>query len=120
MKDGPTMTPEQERKWEEDVKAGRLFKTFEPREPKEARDLPATAYRVLGAIDFLGTATGFSPTLQEIAEHAGLSSRAHAGYLVDKLTERGLVVRGKRYQSRSIGVTSAGLALLEELKERKQ
>lgn len=171
MKDGPTMTPEQEAQWEEDLKAGRLFKTpawRPPRVPRETkvepvlstlterfptRRVPRGGYAevaavvgvtrayvqqlacregfsvdnenarpmaVLKAIESIHASTGFPPTLEELAEAVELSGRGACLYVVTGLERRGLVVRGKRNQSRAIAVTDAGRALLEELKERNQ
>ena len=56
---------------------------------------------VLGFVESFLEDNGYAPTLDEIRESVGLSSKSHAGYYLDALEEEGLVER-KRWTPRGL------------------
>ena len=51
---------------------------------------------VLGFVEGFLEDNGYAPTLDEIRESIGLSSKSHAGYYLDALEEKGLIERKPR------------------------
>ena len=79
--------------------------------PREAR-----MRAVLGVIARYVAEQGFAPSMQEIMQETGFSSKSVVGYTLDACEEAGLIVRGRR-MARALGITATGRAFAEATSE---
>ncbi|MXW69495.1 MAG: helix-turn-helix domain-containing protein [Acidimicrobiia bacterium] len=100
---------------------GRAVTELDGRETREqARRSPARVTMpqearmraVLGVVARYVAEQGFAPSMQEIMEETGFSSKSVVGYTLDACEETGLIVRGRR-MARALGITATGRAFAE-------
>ena len=81
-----------------------------------ARTMRHTTKRQLEILAFIAGCVdgqGYPPTIREILRHCGLTSTSGVAAHLNRLAERGLIVRNPMI-SRGVAVTPAGRALLAE------